>query len=103
VRGAESRLMRRMSARHITTHFLRSLTSGPVSVEAVPLNQGRTQQLWQVDIKDGEGRFIAHGEVRLQHVEGAASQRGCSMTLHTPQLTRDVLVAPLRQLGGSSS
>jgi 1,4-dihydroxy-2-naphthoyl-CoA hydrolase len=57
-----------------TTHFLRSLTSGRVSVEAVPLNQGRTQQLWQVDIKDGEGRFIAHGEVRLQNVEGAASQ-----------------------------
>jgi 1,4-dihydroxy-2-naphthoyl-CoA hydrolase len=63
-----------------TTHFLRSLTSGRVSVEAVPLNQGRTQQLWQVDIKDGEGRLIAHGEVRLQNVESAASptphQRG---------------------------
>jgi 1,4-dihydroxy-2-naphthoyl-CoA hydrolase len=51
-----------------TTHFLRSLTSGRVEVEAVALNQGRTQQLWQVDIRDGSGKAIAHGEVRLQNV-----------------------------------
>ena len=35
-----------------TTHFLRSLTSGRVRVEAVALHQGRTQQLWQVDVTD---------------------------------------------------
>ena len=52
-----------------TTHFLRSLTSGTVFVDAVPVNQGRTQQLWRVDIADDEGRLIAHGEVRLQNVE----------------------------------
>jgi len=52
-----------------TTHFLRSLTSGTVFVDAVPVNQGRTQQLWRVDIADHEGRLIAHGEVRLQNVE----------------------------------
>ena len=52
-----------------TTHFLRSLTSGTVTVDAVPINQGRTQQLWRVDIADDEGRLIAHGEVRLQNVE----------------------------------
>ena len=51
-----------------TTHFLRSLTSGTVTVDAVPINQGRTQQLWRVDIVDDEGRLIAHGEVRLQNV-----------------------------------
>ena len=51
-----------------TTHFLRSLGSGRVLVEAVALNQGRTQQLWQVDVRDGTGRSIAHGEVRLQNV-----------------------------------
>jgi uncharacterized protein (TIGR00369 family) len=54
-----------------TTHFLRSLTSGTVTVEAVPLSQGRTQQLWRVDIVDGDGRLVAHGEVRLQNVHGA--------------------------------
>jgi uncharacterized protein (TIGR00369 family) len=53
-----------------TTHFLRSLTAGRVTVEAVALSQGRTQQLWQVDIRDDSGRLIAHGEVRLQNVTG---------------------------------
>jgi 1,4-dihydroxy-2-naphthoyl-CoA hydrolase len=54
-----------------TTHFLRSLGSGRVLVEAVALNQGRTQQLWQVDVKDSTGRSIAHGEVRLQNITPA--------------------------------
>jgi uncharacterized protein (TIGR00369 family) len=51
-----------------TTHFLRSLTAGRVDVEAAALSQGRTQQLWRVDITDGSGRLIAHGEVRLQNI-----------------------------------
>jgi uncharacterized protein (TIGR00369 family) len=51
-----------------TTHFLRSVTSGRVEVRALPLSQGRTQQLWQVDVKDGAGKLLAHGEVRLQNV-----------------------------------
>ncbi len=52
-----------------TTHFLRSLTSGRVVVEAVALNQGRTQQLWKVDITDTSGRLVAHGELRLQNLD----------------------------------
>jgi len=44
------------------------MTAGRVGVEAVALNQGRTQQLWQVDVTDESGRLIAHGEVRLQNV-----------------------------------
>jgi uncharacterized protein (TIGR00369 family) len=51
-----------------TTHFLRSVTSGRVLVEAVALNQGRTQQLWRVDINNEAGKLLAHGEVRLQNV-----------------------------------
>ena len=58
-----------------TTHFLRPLTSGRVAVEAVALSQGRTQQLWRVDITDGSGRLIAHGEVRLQNVAASAEPR----------------------------
>jgi uncharacterized protein (TIGR00369 family) len=53
-----------------TTHFLRSVTEGRVNVEATALSQGRTQQLWRVDIRDEAGRLIAHGEVRLQNVPG---------------------------------
>ena len=51
-----------------TTHFLRSITEGRVVVEGTALNQGRTQQLWQVDVRDDDGRLLAHGEVRLQNV-----------------------------------
>jgi 1,4-dihydroxy-2-naphthoyl-CoA hydrolase len=54
-----------------TTHFLRSVTAGQVSVVAAALNQGRTQQLWKVDITDGSGRLVAHGEVRLQNIAGS--------------------------------
>ena len=53
-----------------TTHFFRSLTSGRVLVEATAIYQGRTHQLWRVDIADETGRLIAHGEVRLQNVTG---------------------------------
>jgi uncharacterized protein (TIGR00369 family) len=59
-----------------TTHFLRPLTSGTVTVDAVALNQGRTQQLWRVDITDETGRLIAHGEVRLQNVDTARAIPG---------------------------
>ena len=52
-----------------TTQFLRSLKSGRVNVEAVPLHQGRTQQLWKVDVTDEEGRLVAHGELRLQNLD----------------------------------
>ena len=51
-------------------------TRAGVSVVAAALNQGRTQQLWKVDITDGSGRLIAHGEVRLQNLAGScAGQR----------------------------
>ena len=53
-----------------TTHFLRSVTEGRVNVEATALSQGRTQQLWRVDITDEAGRLIAHGELRLQNLVG---------------------------------
>ena len=44
-----------------------------MSVQATALNQGRTQQLWRVDITDESGRLFAHGEVRLQNVSGRPS------------------------------
>lgn len=54
-----------------TTHFLRPMTEGSVTVEAVALSQGRTQQLWRVDVVDTSGRLVAHGEVRLQNLTPA--------------------------------
>ena len=61
-----------------TTHFLRSVTAGRVVVEATALHQGRTQQLWRVDVTDESGRLVAHGELRLQNIAArpAEPERG---------------------------
>lgn len=53
-----------------TTHFLRSVTTGRLNVEAIALSQGCTQQLRRVHFTDESGRLIAHGELRLQNVAG---------------------------------
>ena len=50
------------------TNFLRSKSEGRVDVVAEPLQQGRTQQLWEVRIVDEEMRLVAVGQVRLQNV-----------------------------------
>jgi uncharacterized protein (TIGR00369 family) len=53
-----------------TTDFLRSATTGRALVIAEPIYQGRTQQLWQVEIRrDSDGELLARGQVRLQNVE----------------------------------
>jgi 1,4-dihydroxy-2-naphthoyl-CoA hydrolase len=55
------------------TDFLRPHRSGPLRVVAVPVHQGRTQQLWQVEIRrPGDDKLIARGQVRLQNVEATA-------------------------------
>ncbi len=52
------------------TDFLRPHRTGRLQVVAVPVQQGRTQQLWQVEIRrPDDGKLIARGQVRLQNVE----------------------------------
>lgn len=51
------------------TNFLRASRPGDHLVAtATPIHRGRSQQLWQVEIVDGEQRTIARGEVRLQNL-----------------------------------
>jgi uncharacterized protein (TIGR00369 family) len=50
------------------TNFLRSMTEGRVTVDARAIQQGRTQQLWEVRITDDRERLIAIGQVRLQNI-----------------------------------
>ena len=50
------------------TNFLRSMTEGRVTVDARAIQQGRTQQLWEVRITDDRERLIATGQVRLQNI-----------------------------------
>jgi uncharacterized protein (TIGR00369 family) len=52
------------------TDFLRPHRTGRLQVVAEPVQQGRTQQLWQVEIRrPDDGKLIARGQVRLQNVE----------------------------------
>ncbi len=51
------------------TDFLRPLTAGRLDVDAEPVQQGRTLQLWQVLItRADDGKLVARGQVRLQNV-----------------------------------
>ncbi len=50
------------------TDFLRAMTGGRVDVVAEPIQQGRTQQLWQVLLTREDGKLVARGQVRLQNV-----------------------------------
>ncbi len=53
------------------TDFLRPHRKGRLDVVAWAIHQGRTQQLWQVEIRRPDGKLIARGQVRLQHIEAA--------------------------------
>jgi 1,4-dihydroxy-2-naphthoyl-CoA hydrolase len=51
------------------TDFIRATTQGRLDVVAEPVQQGRTQQLWQVLITNADdGALVARGQVRLQNV-----------------------------------
>jgi 1,4-dihydroxy-2-naphthoyl-CoA hydrolase len=55
------------------TDFLRPHRGGRLSVVATPIFQGRTQQLWQVEIRRGDDdKLVARGQVRLQNVKPSA-------------------------------
>jgi uncharacterized protein (TIGR00369 family) len=54
------------------TDFLRPHRTGRLRVVATTLYQGRTQQLWQVEIsRPDDGKLVARGQVRLQNVDTA--------------------------------
>jgi 1,4-dihydroxy-2-naphthoyl-CoA hydrolase len=51
------------------TDFIRATTEGRLEVVAEPIQQGRTQQLWQVLItRADDGGLVARGQVRLQNI-----------------------------------
>lgn len=54
------------------TDFLRPVTSGAVHVVAEPIQQGHSQQLWQVLITSADtGKLVARGQLRLANVAAA--------------------------------
>jgi len=55
------------------TDFPRPHLSGRLEVVAVPIQQGRTQRLSQVEVRPPEDdKLVACGQVRLQNIEAAA-------------------------------
>ena len=54
-----------------TTNFIRATRDGTLTATATPLQRGRTQQLWQVEIVDDQDRLAAHGQVRLANITDA--------------------------------
>jgi uncharacterized protein (TIGR00369 family) len=52
-----------------TTNFLKSVSGGRILVEAFPIQQGRTQQFWEVRMtRDSDGALVALGHLRLQNL-----------------------------------
>ena len=52
------------------TDFVRPHRSGRLDVDATAVSQGRTQQLWQVEIRrPDDGKLVSRGQVRLQNIE----------------------------------
>jgi 1,4-dihydroxy-2-naphthoyl-CoA hydrolase len=52
-----------------TTDFLRPVSRGALDVLATALFQGRTHQLWQVDItRADDGKLVARGQLRLANI-----------------------------------
>jgi 1,4-dihydroxy-2-naphthoyl-CoA hydrolase len=54
---------------HNSTHFIHSFSNGRVLLEGAPIQQGRTQQLWEIRITSAaDGSLLAIGQVRLANL-----------------------------------
>lgn len=51
------------------TEFFRPVREGELDVEALPVHQGRTQQVWEVRITRDDGKLVARGQLRLAHID----------------------------------
>jgi len=54
------------------TDFMRPHQQGRLDVVAEPLQQTKTQQLWQAVITREDGKTVARGQVRLQNIAADA-------------------------------
>ncbi len=51
-----------------TTDFYRSMRRGTIRAVATPIHQGRSQQVWQVEMRDDDDRLVARSQVRLHNL-----------------------------------
>ena len=76
-----------MAAREITgemsvvgiansTDFLRPHRTGRVRVTGTPIQTGRTQQIWLVEIeREDDGKMVARGQLRVQNLPAFPERR----------------------------
>jgi uncharacterized protein (TIGR00369 family) len=51
------------------TNFIKATRSGVLTARSTPIHRGRTQQLWEIDITDEQGRLVAKGQLRLANLD----------------------------------
>jgi len=51
-----------------STDFFRAVSTGDLTSTAVPVHQGRSQQLWVVETRDAQDRLVARGQLRVQNL-----------------------------------
>lgn len=58
------------------TSFLRATRDGTLRARATPLTRGRRSQVWEVEIRNDDGKIAATGKVRLLALDAAAEVAG---------------------------
>ncbi|MGB8651137.1 MAG: PaaI family thioesterase [Mycobacteriales bacterium] len=51
------------------TNFIRATREGRLTARSTPIHRGKTQQLWDIDITDEQGRLVAKGQLRLANLD----------------------------------
>lgn len=64
-----------------STSFLRGTREGVLRARATPLHRGGRTQVWSVEIRDGDGREVASGRVRMLCLERGAAVAGETVAL----------------------
>ena len=49
----------------INANHVRAVSKGTITVEAVPVHQGRTMAVWKIDIKSDRGKLICTSRITL--------------------------------------
>ena len=51
------------------TNFIKAAREGRLTARSTPIHRGKSQQLWDIDITDEQGRLIAKGQLRLANLD----------------------------------
>ena len=59
-----------------STDFLRPHRTGRVRVTGTPIQTGRTQQIWLIEIeRESDGKMVARGQLRVQNLPSEPERR----------------------------